>query len=72
MPWAEVYFILNFLLTMLPFFLWRVMGMLASLVSLGFFFLALLRMYKAYSHGQFNLSWPISGLHETQPRGDEG
>jgi len=59
-PWAEVYFILNFLLTMLPFFLWRVMGMLASLVSLGFFFLALLRMYKAFSHGRFNLSWPIS------------
>ena len=72
MPWVVVYFILNFLLTMLPFFLGRVMGVLDSLVSLGFFSLALLRIYKAFSHVRFNLSWPISGLHETQPRGDEG
>jgi len=67
-----VYFILNFLLTMLPFFLWRVTCMHTSLLSLGFFFLALLRMYKAYSCGQFNLPWPISRLRETQPKGDKG
>lgn len=66
------YFILNFLLTMLPFFLLRETCMLTSLPSLGFFFLALLCMYRAYSHGRCNLACPISPLRETQPKGDEG
>lgn len=57
--WFAVYLALGVLLTVLPGMFWRVSWMLHSLLSLAFFLLWVLSMYKAYNNEKFKL--PVIG-----------
>ena len=57
--WFAVYFCVGILTAVAPYMFWRVIWMLHSLLSLGFFVLWLFLMYKAYNYEQFKL--PVIG-----------
>jgi len=57
--WIVVYFALGILTSLLPLAMWRLVGAMSSLASLGFFLLVLFTMYKAYSNERFKV--PVIG-----------
>jgi uncharacterized membrane protein len=65
LAWMAVYFVLHLMLSMFPLMFWQVVGVLTSLISLGFLCLVVFVMYRAYSNEQFQLPM-IGALAEKQ------